>query len=344
MAPFTRLAGAIAILALGAAGAREPGLERFEESRKCMGTTLRVVVHAPTALAGRQALERAFARAEELNTILSDYQDSSELMRLCARAGGPPVGVSRELFTVLESAQELSRLTDGAFDVTIGPVTRLWRLARKGKRLPEPADLAAARALVGYRMVELNPRARSVKLAKAGMRIDLGGIAKGFTADEILDQLRREGLPKSLVALGGDVTCGEAPPEKAGWRVSVIRPPGAKGGEPVLTLRNQSVSTSGDLEQYLEIDGKRYSHIVDARTGLGSTHQAMATVVAPRGIDADRLTKAGLLLPWPKALGVIQRRPETHLRVVEPDGKGGITALSDPGFPGVGAGDPPGPG
>ena len=133
----------IVCLASHAVG-QEQNLKKEEESRKCMGTTLRIVIHAPTETIGRKALEKAFARAEELNGILSDYQDSSELMRLCSKAGGPSVGVSRELFTVLESAQELSRLTDGAFDVTIGPVTRLWRLARKSKRLPDPADLGTA--------------------------------------------------------------------------------------------------------------------------------------------------------------------------------------------------------
>lgn len=316
-----------------ASNGQEANLKRIEESRKCMGTTLKLVIHAPTEPTGRRALERAFARAEELNGILSDYQDTSELMRLCAKAGGPPVGVSRELFTVLESAQELSRLTDGAFDVTIGPVTRLWRLARKSKRLPDPADLAAARALVGYRMMELNPADKSVKLAKAGMRIDLGGIAKGFTADEILDQLRKEDLPRSLVALGGDVTCGEAPPGAKGWQVAIMQLPGSTGQPPMLILRNQSISTSGDLEQFLEIDGKRYSHIVDARTGIGSTNQAMATVVAPRGIDADRLTKTGLLLPWERALGIVIRRPETHLRVVAPGNTGEVKERYDAGFP-----------
>lgn len=334
MAMRRSIAGAFFILMLaGTVHAQEPNLKRMEEARKCMGTTLRVVIHAPSELAGRKALERAFARAEELNGILSDYQDSSELMRLCAKAGGPPVGVSRELFSILESAQELSRLTDGAFDATIGPVTRLWRLARKSKRLPDPADLTAARALVGYRMMELNPAGKSVKLAKAGMRIDLGGIAKGFTADEILDQLRRENLPRSLVALGGDVTCGDPPPGGNGWQVAIIPIPGSTGKTPTLTLHNQSISTSGDLEQFLEIGGRRYSHIVDARTGIGSTNQAMATVIAPRGIDADRLTKVGLLLPWERALGLVTRRPETHLRVVEPDGAGGTVTRADPGFP-----------
>lgn len=334
MAMYRSIAGAFFVLGVvGANPAQEPSLRRMEESRKCMGTTLRVVIHAPAELTGRMALERAFARAEQLNGILSDYQDSSELMRLCAKAGGPPVAVSRELFSILESAQELSRLTDGAFDATIGPVTRLWRLARKSKRLPDPAELSAARALVGYRMMELNPADRSVKLAKAGMRIDLGGIAKGFTADEILDQLRREDLPRSLVSLGGDVTCGDPPPGSKGWQVAIIPLPGTISEPPTMTLHNRSISTSGDLEQFLEIDGKRYSHIVDARTGIGLTNQAMATVIAPRGIDADRLTKLGLMLPWERAVGLVARRPGTHLRVLEPDGSGGAVMRADPGFP-----------
>jgi thiamine biosynthesis lipoprotein len=306
----------------------------MEESRKCMGTTLRLVVYAPTANAGRRAMEMAFARAEELNGILSDYQEQSELMRLCAKSGGPPTAVSRELFTVLESAQELARLSDGAFDVTIGPVTRLWRLARKSKRLPDPADLAAARALVGYRMVELTAQGRWVRLAKPGMRIDLGGIAKGFTADELLELLRKEGLPRSLVALGGDITCGDAPPGAQGWEVGIIPAPGEKGAPLKVFLQGKAISTSGDLEQFLEIDGRRYSHIVDARTGIGSTNQAMATVIAPRGIDADRLAKLGVLLPWEKARAIVSRQPETRMRVVLPDGDGRIRMMADPGFPG----------
>jgi len=308
-------------------------LKRLEESRRCMGTTLRLVTYAPTESMGRKALDRAFARAEELNNILSDYQNSSELMRLCARAGGPPVAVSRELFTVLLSAQHLSRMTDGAFDVTIGPVSRLWRLARKSKRMPDPADLASARALVGYKMMELDPATKMVKLAKPGMRLDLGGIAKGFTNDELLELLKREEMPRSLVALGGDVACSEPPPGKNSWEVAIIPLPGDPEPGGTLFLKNQAVSTSGDLEQYLEIDGVRYSHIVDARTGIGSTRRASATVVAPKGIDADRFTKAGILLPFSSALSIIVRHEGAHIRVVTVKDSGPGQIQSDPEFP-----------
>lgn len=308
-------------------------LKRLEESRRCMGTTLRLVTYAPTESMGRKALDRAFARAEELNNILSDYQNSSELMRLCARAGGPPVAVSRELFTVLLSAQHLSRMTDGAFDVTIGPVSRLWRLARKSKRMPDPADLASARALVGYKMMELDPATKMVKLAKPGMRLDLGGIAKGFTNDELLELLKQEEMPRSLVALGGDVACGEPPPGKNSWEVAIIPLPGDPEPGGTLFLKNQAVSTSGDLEQYLEIDGVRYSHIVDARTGIGSTRRASATVVAPKGIDADRFTKAGILLPFSSALSIIVRHEGAHIRVVTAKDSGPGQIQSDPEFP-----------
>ena len=254
-------------------------------------------------------------------------------MRLCARAGGPPVAVSRELFTVLSSAQHLSRMTDGAFDVTIGPVSRLWRLARKSKRMPDPADLASARALVGYQMMELEPATKMVKLTKPGMRLDLGGIAKGFTNDELLELLKREEMPRSLVALGGDIACGDAPPGKNNWEVAIIPLPGDPEPGGTLFLKNQAVSTSGDLEQYLEIDGVRYSHIVDARTGIGTTRRASATVVAPKGIDADRLTKAGILLPFPKALSIIVRQEGAHIRVVTPADSGPGKVQMDAGFP-----------
>jgi len=152
----------------------------------------------------------------------------------------------------------------------------------------------------------------------------------------VLELLRKEGLPRSLVALGGDITCGDAPPGAKGWEVGIIPVPGEKGEPAKVFLQGRSISTSGDLEQFLEIEGRRYSHIVDARTGIGSTSQAMATVIAPRGIDADRLAKLGVLLPWEKAWAIVSRQSETRMRVVFPDGDGRIRMMADPGFPGQG--------
>jgi thiamine biosynthesis lipoprotein len=285
----------------------DPPLMRFSFTEKHMGTEFRIVFYAPDEVTAKKAAKAAFARIAELDGIMSDYKETSELMRLCKKAGGDPVPVSKELFFVLSKAQEISKLSDGAFDVTIGPVVRLWRVARRTKRLPNAEKLAQARALVGYQNLKLNPKDRTVQLTKVGMLLDLGGIAKGYTADEVLAVLRRFGITRALVAAGGDIAVGDAPPDATGWKVGIapLKNPDSKPTQYVL-LKNAAVSTSGDAEQHVVIDGKRYSHIVDPKTGLGLTGRRSATVIARNGITADSMTKPVSLLAWEQAAAIIE--------------------------------------
>ena len=308
---------------------------RFERQKPCMGTTLRLVTHS--AMPEQTvfiAFDQAFARAEALNRILSDYIADSELMRLCARSGTEEaVTVGPELFEVLSAAQKMSLKTEGAFDITVGPLTREWRLARKSFRLPDEETLAAGRALVGYQKIELSGP-NKVRLKTKGMRLDLGGIAKGYTGDQLLDLLKKAGLPQSLVALGGDLVAGDPPPAKIAWEVDLINLPGDKGGTRQIQLANQAVSTSGDLDQFLEINHVRYSHILNPKTGLGTTDRAAATVIAKKGIDADSLTKACCLLPAEKALAVVAAY-HAQARLVRPNQKSDFPAqiITSPAFP-----------
>src|SRR5262245_21826248 len=177
------------VLACLPAMAKEPALERHSFQEPHMGTLFRIIMYAKDEATARKAAKEAFARVAQLNAIMSDYQSTSELMRLCAKAGGEAVKVSDELFLVLSRAQKVSHESDGAFDVTVGPIVRRWRTARKTRRMPDPAKLAAARELVGYRHVELDEKAKTVKLNKPGMQLDLGGIGKGYAADEMLKVL-----------------------------------------------------------------------------------------------------------------------------------------------------------
>jgi thiamine biosynthesis lipoprotein len=238
---------------------------------------------------------------------MSDYLSTSELMRLCAKAGGNPVKVSGSLFFVLSRAQEVSRHSDGAFDVTVGPVVRLWRRARKTQRLPDAEKLKAALALVGYKNVVLDQKAQTVKLLKPGMKLDLGGIAKGYAADEALKVLAKHGLKQALVAAGGDIAVSDAPPGKPGWTIEIAPIEAKKEGPRKLVLANAAVSTSGDAEQFVEIGGKRYSHIVDPKTGLGLVGRMSATVVAPNGITADSLTKVVAVLGPKRGFEIIEQ-------------------------------------
>jgi thiamine biosynthesis lipoprotein len=182
--------------------------------------------------------------------------------------------------------------------------------------LPDPTEFEAARARVGYANVELSTQKRTVKLLLAGMQLDLGGIAKGYAADAALKLLKeKHQISRALVAAAGDITCGDPPPGKEAWAVDIA--PIVKRQKPRgLKLVNASVSTSGDLEQFVEIKGVRYSHIVDPKTGLGITGRRSVTVIAKNGTTADSMTKAVMLMPPEKALALVEATPHAAAYIV----------------------------
>ena len=297
---------------------------RYAYEKAEMGLPVRVTLHAPDEPTARAAADRAFARVEALNAVFSDYDSDSELSRLSDTAGGgTAVSVSPELWQVLEFAQRVSALSYGAFDITVGPVVNLWRVARRKRTLPGSDRLQEAMGRVGYTQMELDPAARTALLRRARMRLDAGGIAKGYAMEQALEVLRSGGFARAMVAGGGDIALGEPPPGEPGWRIEVSALDA--GGAPAprfLRLSNCSVATSGDLYQRLEIDGKRYSHIVDPRTGIGLTDHSLVTVVARRGIEADALSKVlAVLGPW-EGLPIVEGFPDVAAYVVRaPEGQ-----------------------
>jgi thiamine biosynthesis lipoprotein len=232
-----------------------------------MGTLVGVTLYARSASEAKAAFARAFGRISFLDSLLSDYRADSEVSRLSTT----PIPISRELDTVLRFARRVSEASQGAFDVTIGPLTRLWRERR--------AFTDEARALVNWR--DLHIEHGKAWFAKPGMRVDLGAIGKGYAADEAA---RAAGVASVLVAASGDIVCREAPPGEKGWRV--------EAAGKVLTLRHAAVSTSGDSRQFFERDGKRYSHIIDPRKGAALTEELEVSVVARNGLTADALATA----------------------------------------------------
>jgi thiamine biosynthesis lipoprotein len=310
------LAVLLILSGISSAPAAEP--QRFEFEEPHMGTKFRIVLYAPDTTTADKAAKAGFARVAALNGIMSDYLATSELMQLCKKfeeKAGAPVKVSKDLFFVLEKAREVSQLSDGAFDVTVRPLVVLWRQARRTQRLPDPQELAAARALVGYEKMELDAREQTVKLKIPGMQIDLGGIAKGFAADEALKVLTSFGITSALVAAGGDIAVSGAPPGTQGWKIDIAPLPGSKDKR-LLLLKDAAVSTSGDAEQFAVIDGVRYSHIVDPKTGLGLTGRRSVTVIARRGIDSDSMTKMASILPAEKAIAIIDKLEGTATLIV----------------------------
>jgi thiamine biosynthesis lipoprotein len=303
--------------------------KRFEFTQKHMGMPFRLAFYASSEAVANEAAAAAFDRVRQLDRSLSDYDPDSELMRLCSTAGqGRPVQVSDDLLAVLVASQDVACRSGGAFDVTVGPLVRLWRRARKTRKLPPAEELADARRLVGWRNLTINCAARTVELRRAGMQLDLGGIAAGYACDEALAVLRRKGINRAMIDASGDIVVGDPPPGEKGWRIGVaaLASPRAAPAEhvptgPILLLANAAVTTSGDAWQHVEIDGRRYSHIVDPTTGLGLTDRISVTVIAPTGIAADSLATAVSVLGPDRGLPLIDSTREAAALIVRaPDG------------------------
>lgn len=277
-------------------------LTRFEFEQVRFAAPVRLIVYAPSEVVANKVSGEVFDRLKHLDRVMSDYDPDSELSRLCATAGsGKPVEVSEELFAVIKESQRLAEATGGAFDISIAPVVKLWRGARRKKQLPTPEQQAAAMALVDYRSIRLDEVARTVELLKPGMRLDLGGIAQGYAADDALRILKGGGIASALVDVSGDIRVGDAPPDREGWRIEVesLKPKAGevRGVEPrFVTLTNCAISTAGDAYQFTEIEGVRYSHIVDARTGGPMRDSCSVTVIAKDALTADGLDTAVCVL------------------------------------------------
>lgn len=220
---------------------------------------------------------------------------------------------------MLQSSQRIARETDGAFDVTLGPLISLWRMSREQKKLPSELELNEALEKTGWRLITLNDSTRSVTFLRAPLHLNMGGISKGFILDEALKTLKEQGTPSALIEAGGDIVVGEPPPGQEGWSIDV---PGASPDSPIArrasTLHNEAISTSGDTEQFVLIDGKHYSHVIDPRTGLGTTHRTMATVIAAQGLQSDGYATALTVMPASQRDIFLNNHPEitTFIRTV----------------------------
>lgn len=302
----------------------KPPLQRYEYSRPQMGTIFRVVLYARSENQAKTAAEAALNRVDALNQILSDYVADSELNKLSATAGtGKAVRLSPDLWAVLQKAQKVSRETNGAFDVTVGPLVQLWRRARRQHQLPSPEALAQAKAKTGYQQVILKKFKKTAELRVPGMQLDMGAIGKGYAVDEAMLVLREKGIKCALVDGGGNIRVSKAPPGTKGWEIdlSTSNRTDHIGGQKVY-LKNAGVATSGDLYQFVEFNGQRYSHIINPFTGLGLTDQRRVTIMAKNGTDADWLSTALSVLPTPEGIKLANRTSKAAASIVwNADGK-----------------------
>ncbi|MDX1640996.1 MAG: FAD:protein FMN transferase [Balneolaceae bacterium] len=291
-------------------------LQRHTFQSYHMGTQFNIVLYSADDSVANIAAEEAFSRIEELNQIMSDYEPDSELNQLSRTSGsGQAVNVSDDLFKVLQESIRMGKLSDGLFDITVGPMSKFWRVVRMSPdpELPTDEELRGLQQKVGYQYIRLDEEDQTVELLQPGMQLDLGGIAKGYAAEEALAVLRRYGIERALIDAGGDVTLGDPPPGRNSWDVAVPKKQ-IDGKNQFITLEaaNQTVTTSGDLFQYVMIDGERYSHILNPKTGLGSTRQIQATVISPDGMEADALASVLTLMAPEEGIALINSLSQTE--------------------------------
>lgn len=311
------------VAGISTAACAEPPAERFEFKRTEMAIPTRIVLYTADNATATRAADAAFSRFHDLNAVFSDYDPQSELRQLCNTSGGGKfVHVSTDLWRVLVRAQEISERSGGAFDITISPVVHLWRSARQTKELPPLASREKALARVGYQFVRLDAQQQAVELVKPNMRLDVGGIAKGYAVDEAMGVLRKLGIERMMVDAGGNIGLGDPPPDKPGWRIGIAPPEVGSPPREYLSLCRMALSTSGDTWQYTIIDGTRYSHLIDPRTGMALTDHSSVTVVGPDGLNTDGLSSAVAILGPEKGLQLIENTPGAAAFIVQRiDGK-----------------------
>ncbi len=302
----------LALTGLAASARADTGLRRMFAEEPHMGVLVRVDAYVPGTVNPAKAFRSAFERVSELARRLSTYRDDSEVREIERWAWQEAVPVSQEFALVLGHALRLAQASNGAFDPTVGPVTRLIRTHGRQREGPGPTAIQAAWGRAGWKHVELDERARTVFLRRRGVQFDFGGIAKGYIADEALRTLAREGISRAIVSVAGDIAVGDPPPDADGWRIALDRTGDRGTSEMELLLRNQAVSSSGSRERYYLADGEPCSHIV-ARSAGHCTDAAIAvSVVAPSGLEADGLATALVALGPAGAADLLVRRPRVR--------------------------------
>ncbi|MBC7508167.1 MAG: FAD:protein FMN transferase [Ferruginibacter sp.] len=278
--------------------------KRFSFSQPKMGSPFNIIFYYDDSLKANLLAKQCFSLVDSFVYIFSDYIDSSELMKLNGSAGfnPKPVILSPALFDILLLSKYAYEQSKGTCDITVGALVKLWRKARKTKQFPTDDEVQATLKLIGFNKLNIDTINKTVTLLSSGMQLDLGGIAQGYIAQKVLNFLTNQHINKALINVSGDIVMSDAPPNTTGWSVGINVPETKDELLPkTLIMHNKAVTTSGDAYQFMEHNGKKYSHIVNPKTGYGIISQKNVTVIANNGTMADWLTKACSILPIKKA-------------------------------------------
>jgi thiamine biosynthesis lipoprotein len=284
-----------------------------------MGTFARIVAVAADEKIAKECIEAGLAEFVRVDNSMSDYKAESELSLVNNRADKEAVKVSEELSEVLEKSIEFSKETGGAFDITVGPLVDLFHKAEEEGVKPGEEEISLAKSKVGFEKLKLDKEKRTVQFAAGGMRLDLGGIAKGYAIDKAIEAIRTCGGMGAMVDIGGDIRCfGVAPPERELWVIG-LQEPGEQASSVIegrlsliLELTDVAVATSGDYRRFVVIEGERFGHIIDARSGAGSSKLRSVSIIAKTALDADALATAVSVMGVEAGLELIENMPETE--------------------------------
>jgi FAD:protein FMN transferase len=290
--------------------------QRVEANIDAMGSTYSVVVYGSDEARLRAAVEDASEEARRLDHLLSNYIPASEWSQVNREASSQPVRISTELFQLLAACMEYSRESEGSFDITVGPLMKVWGFYKGSGHLPHRAEVRGALDEVGYQNIVLDPKTNTVRFAKDGVEMDPGGIGKGYAVDKMVAILKEDGVTSALVSASGSSIYGlGAPPNEPGWKIKIRDPKDASKSAAEVVLNNMSMSTSGNYEKFFFAEGKMYSHIMDPRTGYPSEGMLAVSVVSPKTIDSEAWCKPYYILG--REWAAKHRKPEFRVFLCE---------------------------
>jgi len=280
-----------------------------------MGSPFKLVFYTSSDSSAQDAAGKAFQRIEELNEIMSDYRDGSEINLLSAQSGnGKWIRVSKDLYEILEISLDIAKKTNGDFDVTVGPLVQMWRHATRKSIFPSQQEIDDTKAKTGYSKMKLNPSTQSVLLTQKGMRLDIGGLGKGFAAEKAIEVLRNLGIKSAMMDAGGKIVLADPPPGEKGWNITI-----SNGSDSLKTMQlsNIALATSGPTYRYFEYKGVRYSHILNPRTGTGLLFHVRTTAICSNGTVADALATAFSVSGIKSGKKYVKKFPGTKVWMVE---------------------------
>lgn len=282
---------------------------RFEFTKNKMGSPFHIIFYCDDSLKAVRVSNTCFMMVDSLNKIFSDYDSTSEVSMLNKTAYAKSQKISNEFMHVLLLSENAYQISGGVFDISIGNLTQLWRYSKRQKIFPSPSAVDSAKGLTGFYQLAIDTTNQTLSFAIPGIKLDFGGIVKGYAAQKVIDYLLSQNIMSSLADAGGDIAMSNTPPQKDGWLVAVNVPESATSlWNKKLLLHSKSVATSGDVYQYIEHEGKKFSHIINPKTGYGITTQRNVTVIADDGATADWLATACSILPVRKSLKLARKQ------------------------------------